>query len=145
MRKRIARSITAVLTLAVLVMTVGTAAAAPTHAPDRPAKLCVKVQAGLPKHAKVGEAVGIESGMQNCDKRTMRLKFVFHFDGPCGVREHYHHRYRLKAGEGFGSEELFAIPCAGKYVLEVEAYFGPSLMDRKVRHMKATEADLGSG
>jgi len=39
-----------------------------------------------------------------------------------------------RSRRGFADVDVFAVPCAGKYRLEVKVY-GPSLMDRKVRRM----------
>jgi hypothetical protein len=135
MRNRIGAA--AVVVAALVALTVPGTASAETHRAGL-AKFCAKVHASLPRHAHAGDAVDIDSGMQNCDSHRARLIFVFRFRGPCGARDHYRQTFNLGPGEGFGSSALYVIPCEGRYRPVVEAYYGPSLLDRKVRWMSVS-------
>jgi hypothetical protein len=131
-----AMGIATVVCVALLAPGVATASARTAH----PAKFCAKAHASLPRHALVGDAITIGSGIANCDTESAKLVLVFKFDGPCDTREHRRDRYTLDPGSGLAFAESFVVPCPGKYRLLVEAYFGASLLDRKARRMRVPGA-----
>jgi hypothetical protein len=135
MRIRIGAVVVAMATVLALAAP-GTASASARSA--GPEKFCAKVHASLPRQAHVGDTVEIGTGMENCDAHRAKLKLVSVFTGPCGVKDHGLTKERLGPGEGFGSAAPFEVPCQGRYQLVVEAYYGPSLLDRKVRTMHAS-------
>jgi len=136
-RRRIAG--VALSLLVVSLLSTGVAAGSATAAPGaQPFKFCATAHATLPRHASVGDTVGVGTGMENCDTHRSWLRLVVNFDGPCGTREHTHHSHLLGPGKSFDQSQQFQIPCTGKYRLEVKVFYKASLLDRKIRRMRVT-------
>lgn len=98
---------------------------------------CAKVTARMPHQAHLGDAVGIESSLENCGTQTETIRFVYRLDGPC-IADHSSTPYTMSPGEGFGEAGEYVLQCDGRYRLLVEAFIGGQLFDRKVRHMTVT-------
>jgi hypothetical protein len=134
MRRAVRAMSIAVATFGVLVSAAGPSqSASPARESSSPP--CAKVSAFMPRHAHVGEAVDVDTGLMNCGTSHRRFRYVYRLTGPCHLRDRFSKRYILPPGYGWGASGLMEVQCVGRYRLFVEVFHGVQLLDRKVRHM----------